>query len=89
MESIIQEAFMLRALNIKQFRGIENLNLGDLGPNNSGKTSILEIIESLQVPSVIYTWGSLAIEIIQERVRCLFTKQWMLCFLLKFMQKET
>ncbi len=57
MESIIQEAFMLRALNIKQFRGIENLNLGDLGPNNSGKTSILEIIESLQVPSVIYTWG--------------------------------
>lgn len=48
---------MLRALNIKQFRGIENLNLGDLGPNNSGKTSILEIIESLQVPSVIYTWG--------------------------------
>lgn len=55
---------MLQTLNIKQFRGIGNLNLGDLGQiniiagrNNSGKTSILEIIESLQSPSVIYIWG--------------------------------
>lgn len=55
---------MLNTLNIKRFRGVENLNLEHLGqvniiagPNNSGKTSILEVIESLQAPSVIYVWG--------------------------------
>ena len=54
-------------INIKSFRGIKNLTLTDLaqvniiaGNNNCGKTSVLEVIESLRQPDNIYTWNSLS-----------------------------
>ena len=50
----------LSYLNIKHFRGIENLELKDLstiniivGDNNSGKTSLLEAITLLESPDNI------------------------------------
>ena len=49
---------MLSELNIEKYRGIDSLKLEDLGrvnviagENNTGKTSILEVIESLERPN--------------------------------------
>lgn len=54
---------MLSELNIEKYRGIDSLNLEDLGrvnviagENNTGKTSILEVIESLQCPNALKAW---------------------------------
>lgn len=51
-------------LNIETFRGIKDLsikNIGDVnilvGANNSGKTSVLEIIRSLENPDSIRKWS--------------------------------
>lgn len=48
------------AIHIDSFRGIKNLHLEELAPiniltgdNNSGKTSVLEVIESLEAPGNI------------------------------------
>lgn len=56
----------LKNLNIKSFRGIRELLLEDLssiniltGDNNSGKTSVLEVIESLEAPADINMWMKL------------------------------
>lgn len=53
-------------LYIKSFRGIRNLELQDLskiniltGDNNSGKTSVLEVLESLAQPCSFRSWRSL------------------------------
>lgn len=53
-------------VNIQLFRGIENLELQNLnqiniltGDNNSGKTSILEVIQSFQNPADIREWRML------------------------------
>lgn len=57
----------INEINIKSFRGIRNLRLTDLaqvniiaGNNNCGKTSVLEIIESLRQPDDILMWSSLS-----------------------------
>lgn len=54
---------MLSELNIEKYRGIDGLKLEDLGrvnviagENNTGKTSILEIIESLERPNDLRAW---------------------------------
>lgn len=54
---------MLTELYIENYRGIENLVLDRLGKiniiagaNNTGKTSILEVIESLQTPNNLMAW---------------------------------
>lgn len=53
-------------LNIKSFRGISDLELRELnkiniltGDNNSGKTSVLEVLESLTQPCSFRNWRSL------------------------------
>ncbi|MGM9977754.1 MAG: ATP/GTP-binding protein [Clostridium sp.] len=53
----------IKELNIKSFRGIKNLSLKELnniniitGDNNCGKTSVLEVLESLNSPTNINTW---------------------------------
>lgn len=54
---------MLSELKIKRYRGIYDLELNDLGmvniiagANNTGKTSILELIESLEAPNNLRAW---------------------------------
>ena len=54
---------MLSELNIEKYRGIDSLKLEDLGrvnviagENNTGKTSILEVIESLERPNDLRAW---------------------------------
>ena len=54
---------MISELTIEKFRGIDNLKLDALGKvniiageNNTGKTSILEVIESLQGPNNLRAW---------------------------------
>lgn len=54
---------MISELTIEKFRGIDNLKLDNLGKiniiageNNTGKTSILEVIESLQGPNNLRAW---------------------------------
>lgn len=54
---------MLDKLVINGYRGIKDLELGKLGKiniiageNNTGKTSILEVIESLERPNSLRTW---------------------------------
>ncbi len=56
----------LSKIKIVSFKGIKNLCLENLAPiniltgdNNCGKTSVLEVIESLTSPSDFYTWRSL------------------------------
>lgn len=56
----------IKAINVESFRGIKNLCLEDLAPiniltgdNNSGKTSVLEVIESLDAPGNINMWRAL------------------------------
>lgn len=56
----------IKAINVESFRGIKNLCLEDLAPiniltgdNNSGKTSVLEVIESLDAPGNINMWKAL------------------------------
>lgn len=53
----------INSINIETFRGISNLKLDNLaeiniltGDNNSGKTSILEVLQSLQAPDNFDTW---------------------------------
>ncbi len=57
---------MISELNIKRYRGIYDLELKDLGrvniiagANNTGKTSILEVIESLKAPNNLRCWRML------------------------------
>lgn len=59
--SLVQN--MISELYIEQYRGIKNLSLNNLGKiniiagaNNCGKTSILEIIKSLEAPNDKKTW---------------------------------
>lgn len=54
---------MISELNIEKYRGIYNLKLENLGKvnviageNNTGKTSILEVIESLENPNDLRAW---------------------------------
>ena len=56
----------IRALEVQSFRGLQKLCIKDLAPiniftgdNNSGKTSILELIESLDAPGNLSMWRSL------------------------------
>lgn len=56
-------AEFINDLEIKSFRGIRNLKLKDLqqiniltGDNNCGKTSVLEVIDSLYNPANIREW---------------------------------
>ncbi len=56
----------IRAVHIDSFRGIRNLHLEELAPvniitgdNNSGKTSVLEVMESLDDPGSFRMWRSL------------------------------
>ena len=51
---------------IRSFRGISNLELKDIkliniltGDNNGGKTSVLEVIQSIKNPFDFRTWRSL------------------------------
>lgn len=57
----------IRQLKISTYRGISNLELNDLGAvnillgdNNCGKTSVLEVIKSLQFPGDVRTWRNIA-----------------------------
>lgn len=54
---------MISELNIEQYRGIKALSLNNLGKiniiagaNNCGKTSILEVIKSLESPNNVRAW---------------------------------
>ena len=54
---------MISELLIEKYRGLDNLNLEKLGKvniiageNNTGKTSILEVIESLENPNDLREW---------------------------------
>lgn len=54
---------MLKKLYIENYRGIHNLDLGELGQiniiagdNNTGKTSLLEVIQSLRAPNDLRSW---------------------------------
>lgn len=56
----------IKEININSYRGIVDLKLSDLaqiniitGDNNCGKTSILEIIDSLSQPDDILMWNAL------------------------------
>lgn len=56
----------IRTLEVQSFRGLQKLCIKDLAPiniftgdNNSGKTSILELIESLDAPGNLSMWRSL------------------------------
>lgn len=53
----------INSLNIQTYRGIQNLQLNDFsmvniftGENNTGKTSVLEILRTLNSPLSLYTW---------------------------------
>ena len=53
----------IKSLNIETFRGIQNLKLDSFsginiftGDNNSGKTSVLELLDSLSAPIELQTW---------------------------------
>lgn len=57
---------MLKNLDINEYRGIQNLQLDNLGKiniiageNNTGKTSILEVIESLERPNSLRAWRTI------------------------------
>ena len=57
---------MLSQLNIEAYRGIRNLKIKDMGKinviagaNNTGKTSILEVIRSLSAPNSLRQWRTL------------------------------
>lgn len=69
---------MLSELTIGQYRGISNLKLDNLGQiniiagaNNTGKTSILEVIRSLECPNSIFKWDCIA-----RRSMDTFTSSW-------------
>ena len=54
---------MISELHIEQYRGIKNLTLNELGKiniiagaNNTGKTSVLEVIRSLESPNDLRRW---------------------------------
>ncbi|SFR71192.1 AAA family ATPase [Anaeromicropila populeti] len=54
---------MISEIYIENFRGVKNLKLNDLGKiniiagaNNTGKTSILEVIQSLKAPNDLKNW---------------------------------
>lgn len=56
----------IKELNIESFRGVKNLSLNELnhiniitGDNNCGKTSVLEVLETLNSPANINTWVKL------------------------------
>lgn len=56
----------ISSLNIKSYRGIHDLHLNDLkriniltGDNNSGKTSVLELLSSFSNPKNFREWSSL------------------------------
>ena len=56
----------IKELNIETFRGIRNLDMKNLshiniitGDNNAGKTSVLEIVNTLLAPFELQTWISL------------------------------
>lgn len=82
---------MLTELNIKKYRGIRELHIEDLGQfniiagaNNSGKTSILEVIQSLEGPNNLRLWrmigrrDGMAIRnpiSVYESMKCLFPMQ--------------
>ncbi len=55
----------IKSLNIQTYRGIQNLQLNDFslvniftGDNNTGKTSVLEILRTLKSPLSLSTWLS-------------------------------
>ena len=55
----------IKSLDIETYRGIKNLKLEDFtgvnvvtGDNNSGKTSILELLNTISAPTQITTWLS-------------------------------
>ncbi len=57
---------MISRIYIKSFRGINELSLGDLlpiniltGDNNSGKTSVLEVLQSFEDPTNFRLWRKL------------------------------
>ena len=57
---------VINSINIETYRGISNLKLDNLaeiniltGDNNSGKTSILEILQSLEEPDSFKIWRTL------------------------------
>lgn len=56
----------IKSIDIKSFRGIRSLKLDDIqqiniltGDNNSGKTSVLEILENFESPDCVGGWRSL------------------------------
>lgn len=58
-------AVHIKNLKIDSYRGIKNLELSNLadinvltGDNNTGKTSILEVLRSLNSPTEIEFWHS-------------------------------
>ena len=55
----------IKSLDIKSFRGISSLQLNGLSPiniltgdNNSGKTSVLEVLQSYSNPENFRIWGT-------------------------------
>ena len=55
----------IKSLAIKSFRGISSLQLNELSPiniltgdNNSGKTSVLEVLQSYSNPENFRIWGT-------------------------------
>ena len=82
---------------IRSFRGINNLELKDIkliniltGDNNGGKTSVLEIIQSIKNPCNFRTWRSLirrgeGFLLLEE---CHIMKVFMTCLILTKKKKQ-
>lgn len=65
----------IQSINIETFRGINSLELSELreiniltGDNNSGKTSVLEVIESFRNPGDMRVWRTLLRKNLNESV---------------------
>ena len=59
------EMIYIKSLDIKSFRGISSLQLNELSPiniltgdNNSGKTSVLEVLQTYSNPENFRIWGT-------------------------------
>lgn len=59
------EMIYIKSLDIKSFRGISSLQLNELSPiniltgdNNSGKTSVLEVLQTYSYPENFRIWGT-------------------------------
>ena len=89
----MEEQLILNEINIHHFRGLNKLEIKDLsfvnvlaGPNNSGKTSVLEAIKILENPS--YIGQLLRLSTIRANVSPAARKKNIVQYLLSIFQKD-